>query len=132
VLTGVKHDLVMIAMVLPVCGHLVDLYQGMEIHNYIIRNKFQYYIYVHNAFIGIYTKCIPFAEWIWEESLKRLWQMLVGVMKPNDFSVAIALTSCASLPSMEHGMSLHILIIETRLDYVLGMVFIWLVIKGDY
>eukprot|EP01018_Ginkgo_biloba_P001347 Gb_16635 [translate_table: standard] len=45
------------ASILPACGNLESLEQGMEIHEEIIRRGFQSDVFVGNALVDMYAKC---------------------------------------------------------------------------
>eukprot|EP01018_Ginkgo_biloba_P000439 Gb_36918 [translate_table: standard] len=56
-LAGVKPDSKTFASVLPAYANLAALEQGMEIHEEINRNGFQYDGFVANALVDMYAKC---------------------------------------------------------------------------
>eukprot|EP01018_Ginkgo_biloba_P002600 Gb_38500 [translate_table: standard] len=56
-LAGVKPNSKTIASVLPACGNLAALKQGMEIHAEIIRSGFQSDVFVESALVDMYAKC---------------------------------------------------------------------------
>eukprot|EP01018_Ginkgo_biloba_P012902 Gb_06272 [translate_table: standard] len=56
-LVGLKPDLFTIASILRACASLATLQQGKEIHDYIIKNKFESDVFVGSALIDMYVKC---------------------------------------------------------------------------
>jgi pentatricopeptide repeat protein len=55
--TPVIPNAVTFACILPACAGLAALGDGKEIHEIIIRSKFQYDIFVGNALMDMYAKC---------------------------------------------------------------------------
>eukprot|EP01018_Ginkgo_biloba_P027163 Gb_22477 [translate_table: standard] len=56
-LAGVKPNLKTFASVLPACGDLAALEQGMEIHEEIVRSGLQADVFVESALVDMYAKC---------------------------------------------------------------------------
>lgn len=54
---GFKPDVVTIATVLPVCGKLRALKQGMEVHAYAVKNGFLPGVSVSTSMMRMYSKC---------------------------------------------------------------------------
>eukprot|EP01018_Ginkgo_biloba_P040409 Gb_21270 [translate_table: standard] len=121
------------ASVLPACATLASLEKGKEIHKEIIRNRFQYDVFVGNALVDMYAKCgsIEIArqefdkmpqrnEVSWtaiiagfaqngrsEEALDLFVQMRLAGVKPNSKTFASVLPACANLASLKQGMEIH-------------------------
>lgn len=54
---GFKPDVVTIATVLPVCGKLRALKQGMEVHAYAVKNGFLPGVSISTSMMRMYSKC---------------------------------------------------------------------------
>ncbi|GLJ18953.1 hypothetical protein SUGI_0338960 [Cryptomeria japonica] len=57
ILEDVAPNFVTFASVLPSCARLEIVKQGKEIHGYIIRNEFEFTVFVASALIDMYAKC---------------------------------------------------------------------------
>eukprot|EP01018_Ginkgo_biloba_P003095 Gb_21016 [translate_table: standard] len=55
--SGIHPNRFTFASVLPACGNLAALEQGMEIHEEIMRSGFQSDVVVENALVDMYAKC---------------------------------------------------------------------------
>eukprot|EP01018_Ginkgo_biloba_P010349 Gb_07336 [translate_table: standard] len=56
-LAGVKPNPKTFASVLSACANLASLEQGMEIHEEIVQNGFQFDVFVESALVDMYAKC---------------------------------------------------------------------------
>eukprot|EP01018_Ginkgo_biloba_P038127 Gb_19299 [translate_table: standard] len=141
-LEGVKPDSFTIASVLPACGHLTDLQQGKEIHDYITRNGFESHIIVGNALIDMYTKCgstdsarhvfdnmsdrdvvswtTIIAGYVQEghcyKALELFHQMQLAGVKPDSVIVTSVLPACARLAVLQQGKEIHEYIVRNGFD----------------
>ena len=52
-----KPNYMTIGSILLACIALVDLHQGNELHDHIVRSEFDAYIVVDNALVKMYEKC---------------------------------------------------------------------------
>eukprot|EP01018_Ginkgo_biloba_P013178 Gb_21049 [translate_table: standard] len=119
-LVGVKPNLNTFACVLPACGNLAALEQGMKIHEEITRSGFQSDIVVENALVDMYAKCgsLKMARDLFDkmsqrgivswtamiagyathgygkEALKLFEQMQHAGIKPNHVTLVCVLSAC--------------------------------------
>eukprot|EP01018_Ginkgo_biloba_P026615 Gb_19040 [translate_table: standard] len=82
-LAGVNMDWVAIVSILPACGNLAAMQKGKEIHDNIIRNGFESYIFVGNALIDMYAKCgcVNIARQVFDKMSVRdvaSWSAMIG------------------------------------------------------
>eukprot|EP01018_Ginkgo_biloba_P011239 Gb_08863 [translate_table: standard] len=138
----VKPDSVTILSVLQACAHLEDLQQGKDIHDYIMKNKFELDVSVGNSLVAMYAKCgsIEIARHVFDKMSKRdvvSWnamiagyaqngyadealavfqQMQIQNMKPNQVTIVSVLPACADLAVLQQGKHIHDYIIKNRLE----------------
>ncbi|KAK0584606.1 hypothetical protein LWI29_016070 [Acer saccharum] len=69
----VRADGVTVISVLQACGQSNDLVFGMEVHDFIIKNKIQMDLWICNALIGLYAKCgsLDYARSLFEEMSEK-------------------------------------------------------------
>ncbi|KAK1562975.1 hypothetical protein Q3G72_020286 [Acer saccharum] len=69
----VRPDGVTVISVLQACGQSNDLVFGMEVHDFIIKNKIQMDLWICNALIGLYAKCgsLDYARSLFEEMSEK-------------------------------------------------------------
>eukprot|EP01018_Ginkgo_biloba_P012485 Gb_18788 [translate_table: standard] len=146
--TGVQPNQFTFSSVLPACADLVDLKEGMEIHEEIIRDGFESDVFVGNVLVDMYVKCgsienarhlfdkMPQRDVIsWtamiaaysrhahsEEALVLFCQMQRTGIQPNQFTFASVLTACSNLAALEQGMEIHKEIIRSgfQIDVFVG------------
>ncbi|XP_057849780.2 pentatricopeptide repeat-containing protein At1g15510, chloroplastic isoform X2 [Cryptomeria japonica] len=138
--TDVQSDQFTFSSILPVCASTGTIEYGMEIHKRIIENGFLSDIVVVNALIDMYAKCgsirkarksfdkMPQQNVIsWnaiiagyaqhglvEEALETFKQMQLAGVKPDSATFASILTVCAKMGALEHGMEIHLRVVESR------------------
>eukprot|EP01018_Ginkgo_biloba_P025605 Gb_06568 [translate_table: standard] len=126
--------------VLPACGNLVALEQGMEIHEEIIRTGLQSDVFVANALVDMYAKCgsIKCAREVFdkmpkqnvvswttmiagyahnghhEEALNLFREMQLAGVKSSPNTFSSVLPACANLGALELGMEIHEEIIRSE------------------
>eukprot|EP01018_Ginkgo_biloba_P030437 Gb_10713 [translate_table: standard] len=141
---GVKASSNTIASILPTCAPLEALQHGREIHNYIVRNGFEYDVFVGSALIDMYSKFkdIQVARQLFDklpgknvvswnaiiagyaqnkhsnEALKLLCKMPLSKLKPNTVTVASVLPACGSLAALQQGKEIHGYIIRSGFESV--------------
>eukprot|EP01018_Ginkgo_biloba_P030319 Gb_23085 [translate_table: standard] len=134
---GVQPDNYTFPYVIKACTELLDLQQGIEIHDCIIGKGFESNVFVGNALLDMYCKCgyIEDADQVFDEmperdvvswttliagyvqnrqaneALKLFRQMQWGDVKPNSVTIASVLPACALLAALQQGKEIH--------DYVL-------------
>ncbi|XP_020578209.1 putative pentatricopeptide repeat-containing protein At1g68930 [Phalaenopsis equestris] len=130
---GVTMDQYTFGSVLTACGALSALDHGKQIHAFIIRTHLDGNVFVGSALVDMYSKCrsIKLAESVfkgtkvknlitwttmlvgygqngcYEEAIVSFLQMQRHGIKPDDFTVGSAISSCANLASIEEGAQLH-------------------------
>lgn len=130
---GVNMDQYTFGSVLTACGALAALGRGKQIHAFIIRTHFDDNVFVGSALVDMYSKCktIRLAESVfkrmkaknlitwttmvvgygqngcYEEAVGSFLQMQRHGIKPDDFTIGSALSSCANIASLEEGAQLH-------------------------
>lgn len=82
-LVDTKPNSVMMLSVLPACADLPALQQGNRIHNLIIRNGLEAYVFVMTALVDIYAKCgnIDAAKHLFEKMTRRdviYWSTMIA------------------------------------------------------
>ncbi|XP_059077978.1 pentatricopeptide repeat-containing protein At2g44880-like [Cryptomeria japonica] len=70
-------DSMSFSCILSVCANFAALGQGMEIHENIVRNRFQYDVTVVNALIDMYAKC---------GSIQKAWELFDKMHQRNVIS----------------------------------------------
>eukprot|EP01018_Ginkgo_biloba_P019942 Gb_25604 [translate_table: standard] len=130
------------ASVLSACANMTAFKQGKQIHTQIIKNGFDFNIFVGNALVDMYAKCgdVEKARFIFdkrparnsvswtsmiagyaqkghgEEALKLFCHMQRTDVKSDHATFASALRACASLAAMEQGKQVHAGIIKAGFD----------------
>eukprot|EP01018_Ginkgo_biloba_P023741 Gb_23967 [translate_table: standard] len=128
-LKGIKPDAVTLTTILPACAHLAALRQGKEIHDYIIRSRFESDVFVGNALIDMYAKCgrIESGRQVFEKMCQRnvvSWNSMIAGhgmhgqgesalnlfhqmqetgMKPNDITFVALLSACSHAGLVDEG-----------------------------
>eukprot|EP01018_Ginkgo_biloba_P007732 Gb_21237 [translate_table: standard] len=140
--TGIQPNQHTFASVLPACAKLAALEQGMEIHEDIIKRRFQFNVIVESAIVDMYAKCgsIEKARELFDkmpqrnavswntmiagyaqngqsvEALRLFRWMQLAVVKPDLKTFASVLQACANLAALEQGMEIHEDIITSGFD----------------
>ncbi|ESR42082.1 hypothetical protein CICLE_v10013697mg, partial [Citrus x clementina] len=112
------------------CTSPLTLYQGMQIHSYIIKKGFYSNVPVCNAILTMYAKCSVLcnALLVFKElgknadlqhqagELFRLFSlMLASQTKPDQITFNDVMGACAAMASLEMGTQLHCYIMKTGL-----------------
>eukprot|EP01018_Ginkgo_biloba_P039721 Gb_32164 [translate_table: standard] len=140
--TGIQPDQFAFASVLPACANLGALEHGKEVHESIIRNGFQFDVFLGNALVDMYSKCgsIENAHLVFDKMPERnvvSWTALIGAyarheyseealrlfdkmrqtgIEPNQFTFASVLPAYADLALLEHGKEVHEDIIKSGFE----------------
>ncbi|PKA54748.1 Putative pentatricopeptide repeat-containing protein [Apostasia shenzhenica] len=138
---GVNMDQYTFGSFLTTCGALAALNLGKQIHAFIIRTDFDNNVFVGSALVDMYSKClhIRLAKLVFkrmkiknivswtamlvgycqngcnEEAIRIFIEMQRNGVKPDDFTVGSAISSCANLASLEEGAQLHCLAVTLGL-----------------
>ncbi|XP_068643601.1 pentatricopeptide repeat-containing protein At4g33990 [Aristolochia californica] len=86
---GVRMGAITVSSVLPICAPLNDLFMGRLIHNYTLKNGFEYDVFVSNALINMYAKlgCTGEANQVFEDMTCRdlvTWNSMIAAYEQND------------------------------------------------
>ncbi|XP_057834772.1 pentatricopeptide repeat-containing protein At5g39350-like [Cryptomeria japonica] len=132
-LVGVKPNSTTFASILPACGKMEALEQGMGIHQSIMEGEFLSDIIVGNALIDMYAKCgrmdkayelfgrmhqRNLVSWnaiiagyaqngLVEKALETFKQMQLASVKPDSTTFASILPACGKIGALEQGMNIH-------------------------
>eukprot|EP01018_Ginkgo_biloba_P013168 Gb_21055 [translate_table: standard] len=132
-LVGMNPNANTFASVLPACANLAALEEGMEIHEEIIRSKFQCNVFVQSALVDMYAKCgnLQKARDVFDkmyernvvcwtaiiagyaqngqavEALQIFRQMQLAGVKPDRSTYASVLPALANLAALEQGTEIH-------------------------
>ncbi|XP_059069471.1 putative pentatricopeptide repeat-containing protein At1g68930 [Cryptomeria japonica] len=132
-LAGVKPNSTTFASILPACGKVGALEQGMDIHQSMIEGGVLSDIIVGNALVDMYAKCgsmnkaqelfdrMPQRDVVsWtvmiggyaqngfvEKALETFKQMKLAGVKPNSTTFASILPACGIMGALEQGMDIH-------------------------
>eukprot|EP01018_Ginkgo_biloba_P002796 Gb_01184 [translate_table: standard] len=139
---GILPDSFTFTSVLKACAGLLDLQQGKDIHDYIIRCGFESDGLLGNALIDMYAKCgniedarhmfdqmslrdvvswnAMIAGYVrnghFEEALKILRQMKLSGAKPNSITIASVLPACAQSAALQQGKEIHCYLIKRGIE----------------
>eukprot|EP01018_Ginkgo_biloba_P025790 Gb_04077 [translate_table: standard] len=139
---GIRPDNFTFPFVLKACAIREALQEGKEIHVDIIRNGFEFDVFVGAALVHMYAKCgdIENARKVFDGMCKRdvvSWntliagyvqngyandalllfnQMQMADLKPNMATVVSMLPACADLGALQHGKCIHGYIIRSELE----------------
>eukprot|EP01018_Ginkgo_biloba_P012605 Gb_10908 [translate_table: standard] len=139
---GVNSNQFTFPSVLGVCGNLLALDQGKQVHASIIRTGFESNVYVGSSLVDMYSKCgsVDNARQIldkmsegdevsWnamiagytrhgydEEALKVFIEMQQAGMKLDQFTFPTVLNACASIPALVQGKQIHAVIIKSGFE----------------
>eukprot|EP01018_Ginkgo_biloba_P039040 Gb_26816 [translate_table: standard] len=126
---GAKPNPITIASVLPACAHLAALQKGKEIHDFVIRNRFESDVVVASALVAMYAKCGSIEDarqvfekvhqrdtiaWntmivayamhgLGEDALALFHQMQHACMKPNHITFNGVLSACSHAGLVDEG-----------------------------
>eukprot|EP01018_Ginkgo_biloba_P019587 Gb_24126 [translate_table: standard] len=130
---GIQPNNFTFPFVLTACAGLLALKEGKEIHDDIIRARFESDVYIGNALLNMYCKCgkIEYARHVFDKMPKRdvvSWNaMIVGYaqnghasealslfhqmrlegVKPDSVTMVSVLPACASLAALQQGKGIH-------------------------
>eukprot|EP01018_Ginkgo_biloba_P032222 Gb_18600 [translate_table: standard] len=139
---GMKSNEFALASVLTACAGLVVKECGKQVHAHSIRLGFESNVFVGNALVNMYSKCMNLADachvfdkipepnvvsWTamiagfvqlcqCEEAVQLFGQMQLSGVKPNQFTFASVLSACGGVAALELGKQLHVHAIKTGLE----------------
>ncbi|KAG9448681.1 hypothetical protein H6P81_008646 [Aristolochia fimbriata] len=139
---GMEPDVFTYGSVLKACASLQDMERGKEVHNRIIKSGFSMDSFVGSTLVDMYCKSgnVEAAEKIhnrigmqtivsWnavisgyvtekrsEEAQDIFSKMLVKGLKPDNFTYATILDTCANIATVELGKQIHSQIIKHKLQ----------------
>eukprot|EP01018_Ginkgo_biloba_P028364 Gb_34248 [translate_table: standard] len=140
--TCMRMDKFTFGSVLSACASLLTLELGEQIHAHVIKTEFESNVVVGSALLDTYAKsgCTEYARQMFdkmpernlvswttmiagysqnghsEEALNLFCQMPVAEVRPNEFTFASVLSSCASLAALEHGKQVHVNVIRNGFE----------------
>uniref|UniRef100_A0A803P2X0 DYW domain-containing protein n=1 Tax=Cannabis sativa TaxID=3483 RepID=A0A803P2X0_CANSA len=130
---GFKPNMYTFISILRSCSSLLDVGLGKQIHAHSIKNSLHDNVFIGTALIDMYakTRCLkdanlafsrlPYRDLLtWttiitgyaqtgqaENAVSLLNQMRREGVRPNGFTLASCLNSCARIATLEHGLQLH-------------------------
>ncbi|CAN1147729.1 Pentatricopeptide repeat-containing protein At1g71460, chloroplastic [Linum perenne] len=138
---GFKPDVVTVVTVLPVCGKLLALKQGKEIHSYAVRRCFFPNVSVTTSLIKMYTDCgvLDYSIKLFDATERRnaiSWttmlnsyvekgfideafqlfrSMLLSKSRPDSVTLSTILTACAECKASKLGKEIHGQLLKKKL-----------------
>eukprot|EP01018_Ginkgo_biloba_P015752 Gb_28279 [translate_table: standard] len=132
-LLGTKPNQFTFAFILRVCAGLEALEFGKQIHNCIIKNGFEFDVFMESALVDMYAKCgiIQNARKVFDklpqknvvswtamiggyaqlgyamEALTLFNQMQWSYMRPDDFIFTSILSACGDIQALQYGKQVH-------------------------
>eukprot|EP01018_Ginkgo_biloba_P030201 Gb_04420 [translate_table: standard] len=139
---NVEPDNFTFPCVLKACAGLADLQQGKEVHDYIIRRRFESDHFVGNALVAMYAKCgsVKDAHHVFDnmyqrsvvswntiiagyaqnghptQALKLLSHMQREGMKPDSVTMASVLPACGRVGALQQGKEIHDYVITSGIE----------------
>lgn len=139
---GHRPDSVTIVSILPAVADGLWLQVGKSVHGYVIRAGYESLVNVSTALLDMYAKCgsVATARLIFdlmshktvvswnamidgyvqngypEDAIYMFQKMLDQGVEPTNVSIMGALHACADLGDLEHGMFIHKLLEQLKLD----------------
>eukprot|EP01018_Ginkgo_biloba_P034182 Gb_33062 [translate_table: standard] len=139
---GLQPDKFTFPFVLKACASLLDLDQGEDIHDHLVRSGFESDVFVQSSLIDMYVKCgsVEIARQLFDKTSKRdvvSWtamlagyaqnghasealtlfhQMHLENAKPNWVTMVSVLPACADLSALQQGKDLHGYIIKNGFE----------------
>jgi pentatricopeptide repeat protein len=139
---GMTANQPIIVTVLKACCDLVDVKLGMQLHTHIIKVIIEPDICLASALVTMYDQCGMIEDafqvfhnilekdvvlWTtmiagyaknehYDEALELFCKMKRARIKPDQFTFASVLSSCASLGDLEHGKGIHACILKRKFE----------------
>ncbi|XP_022844400.1 pentatricopeptide repeat-containing protein At2g33680 [Olea europaea var. sylvestris] len=132
-LCGMKPSAFTLVGVLNACSDSNAIYEGKQVHGYLVKIGFESQLYIMTALVDMYAKCgsINYArkgfDYLLEPDLV-LWTSMIGGyvqngdnesainlycrmqregIAPNELTIASVLKACSSLSALEQGKQVH-------------------------
>ncbi|XP_059651261.1 pentatricopeptide repeat-containing protein At4g01030, mitochondrial [Cornus florida] len=139
---GVIFDSGVLTVILKVCGNLMDIWLGLEIHSCLIKRGFDLDVYLKCALMNYYGRCwgidsvnqafyeMPDPQVLlwneailvnlthdrWVKALKLFRDMQFSLVKANSFTIAKVLQACGKVGALEQGKQIHGYVIRFALE----------------
>ena len=139
---GLAHTEVTFSTISKACGNTLDLEHAKQIHVPIIELSLDSDVHVGNSLLDMYSKCGSFNHatqvfdnmlqkdvvtyntvisgyvhnGVWDKAIHTFWQMEMSGVKADTISFTCVLKACGGLAGLEHGMLIHILVVEDSYD----------------
>ncbi|GKD18949.1 pentatricopeptide repeat-containing protein, partial [Tanacetum coccineum] len=113
--SGLEPDEFTFGSVLKACAGLQSLNYGMEVHGRIIKSGMGLESFVGSALVDMYCKWFSLQVQS-EEAQKFFSQMLEVGAKPDNFTCATVLDTCANLATTSLGRQIHGQIIKQEMQ----------------
>jgi pentatricopeptide repeat protein len=139
---GTKPNQFTFASILKVCVTMSSLDQAKQVHLQIQRSGFESNVFVGSTLVDVYNKCGSMEDahkvfdkmhqcnvvsWTAmmagyvqnghdEKALELFCQMQLANTRPDHFTLATALSACASIAALERGKQIHAHLIKVRLE----------------
>lgn len=139
---GIKPDLSSLLSVISSCSRLGAVHFGQSLHCCMIKTMMLEKVTIVNSLINMYGKCgkLTEAEWLFHHAPQDIttWNSLISSytdngnclkaitlfdvmisrgLKPNTATLAVLLSACAQIASLENGKKIHDYIIEEGFSY---------------
>ncbi|KAL4202940.1 hypothetical protein AMTRI_Chr02g266000 [Amborella trichopoda] len=144
---GIRPNSVIFPSVLPCFGALNMLNKGKEVHCNVIRNGFEFDVFVGSSLIDMYARCgcMKWAELVFEIMQDRdvtIWNSIINGYaecgdldkafillrtirdtgtEPNSVTIVSVLPLCTSLATLQHGREIHGYAIKAGLGSVVNV-----------
>ncbi|KAK7312235.1 hypothetical protein VNO77_35959 [Canavalia gladiata] len=132
-LDNIVPDEFTLRSVLSACARIGALDQGRLVHQYIIRNNINLNAVLGNALVWMYFKCdhcenackvfseMPYRDVVcwnmlvcgfvqcnkFQDALRVFWDMLLGNIVPDEFTLTSVLSACARIGTLDQGRLVH-------------------------
>ncbi|CAN6442769.1 unnamed protein product [Victoria cruziana] len=131
--TGIHPNHFTLSMALSACGSIFAIEEGKQVHTHVIKSKHLHRTAVANSLLTMYCKCgkLKYAEILFgempnknvvswtaiicgqyqngyfKEASEKFGLMCQSLVKPNEFTFAIALSCSSNLRSINDGRRIH-------------------------
>eukprot|EP00250_Pteridium_aquilinum_P022663 c25520_g1_i1 orf=2-2146(-) len=139
---GIKPSRVTFICVLKACSSMEDLDQGRQIHAFLIESGLEVAVFVENALIDMYVKCVSLDDahvvfsrlstpdvtacntliggYAQEGSLQTAFVLLKHMQEKgirfDQITFVCILKACCNLESLQHGRHIHAIVVDFGLE----------------